>query len=181
MDQTGGTGPSDPLMQQPAVVMAAVGSFSGDAKMSQSVQFTFHCNFAKRAPRQHWAVSAESSAPGTVCAVLCAGGTSFGRRIKEWEPGSEALTPHQMFATWPLRLQADQLCAFGTVLISALSVTPVPPQVCAYAKQGARRVLGTPMGEVSWSPVGLQLLCRALLSSAPTGELAWQGCSCLQQ
>lgn len=60
------------------LLLPAVGSFSGDAKMSQSVQFTFCCNLAKRAPGQRWPVSA---VPRAGC-VLCQGCQCFGRRTK---------------------------------------------------------------------------------------------------
>lgn len=76
--------------------------------------------------------------------LLCWGYEHFGRRIKE--SGSAGVTlflTHQMFATWPLQIQTERQCALRTVLISALSATPVPRQVCAYAKQGGHRVLGT--------------------------------------
>lgn len=68
---------------------------------------------------------------------LCWGCKCFGRRVKESGSTGVTLFPtHQMFATWPLQIQTERQCAFRTVLISALSVTPVPPQVCAYAKRG---------------------------------------------
>lgn len=64
------------------------------------------------------------------------------------------------------------MCLFATVLTS-VSVTPLLQQVCAYAKLGGARVLGTAV-----TPVGDTRSSRDAVSWLLTGGSPW-GCSSL--